>query len=209
VEHVDTSSGALGNSVRRALDALIPIIVDVPADDRTRGKWLARLWLAIEEDGVDYLSPVADRWGEICGSEALVKRWSDELCPTLRTCWSDPRPGNYFRGTTACLSCLLAAGRHQELLDLLELECRASWYDRRYGVQALLAMGKKTEAIQYAEASRGLNQPDSAIDLACEEILISSGMHEEAYARYGLGAPTGAGGRGQACKLATSTGPLC
>lgn len=191
LEHVDTSSGALGNAVGKVLDALIPLIVDAPADDRTRGKWLERLWLAIEEDGVEYLGPVGDRWGEICGSEALVNRWAEELCPTLRTCWSDPRPGNYFRGETPCLSCLLAAGRHQELLDLLELSRHAMWHDRRYGVQALLAMGKKAEAIQYAEASRGLNQPDSAIDRACEDILSSSGMHEEAYRRYGLGAATG------------------
>ena len=45
--------------------------------------------------------------------------------------------------------------------------------------------------VQYAEASRGLNQPDSVIDRACEEILISSGLHEEAYQRYGLSAAVG------------------
>jgi hypothetical protein len=52
-------------------------------------------------------------------------------------------------------------------------------------------MGRKAEAVQYAEASRGLNQPDSVIDQACEEILISSGLHEEAYRRYGLSAAVG------------------
>jgi len=52
-------------------------------------------------------------------------------------------------------------------------------------------MGKKSEALKYAEASRGLNQPDSAIDQACEEILISSGLHDEAYRRYGLSAAKG------------------
>ena len=192
VEHVDTSSGALGNAVWRALDALIPIIIDAPADERTRARWLERLWLAVEEDGVEYLSPVTDRWGEICGSEALVNRWAEDLCPTLRACWSDDRPGSYFRGSTACLSCLLAAGRDQEVLDLLELPRHAFWPYRRYGIQALLAMGRKAEAIQYAEASRGLNTPDAAIDQVCEEILISSGLHEEAYRRYGLGAATGA-----------------
>jgi hypothetical protein len=36
-----------------------------------------------------------------------------------------------------------------------------------------------------------LNQPDSVIDQACEEILISSGLHEEAYQRYGLSAAVG------------------
>ena len=43
LEHIDTSSGALGSAVYKALDALIPIIVKAPADDKTRGKWLARL----------------------------------------------------------------------------------------------------------------------------------------------------------------------
>ncbi len=52
-------------------------------------------------------------------------------------------------------------------------------------------MGKKSEALQYAEASRGLNQPDSTIDKACEEILISSGLNDEAYRRYGLRAAQG------------------
>ena len=52
-------------------------------------------------------------------------------------------------------------------------------------------MGRKAEAVQYAEASRGLNQPDSVIDQACEQILISSGLHDEAYRRYGLSAAVG------------------
>ncbi len=191
LEHVDSSSGALGSAVYKALDALIPVIVKVPTDEKTRNKWLDRLWQAMEDDGVDYLSPVGDRWGEICGSAKVAGQWVDELVATLRACWSDPNPGHYFHGATACLSCLLVAGRYQELLDLLELARYPSWYYRRYGVEALLAMGRKAEAVQYAEASRGLNQPDSVIDQACEEILISSGLHEEAYQRYGLSAAVG------------------
>ncbi|MBA1446017.1 MAG: hypothetical protein M3H12_13420 [Chromatiales bacterium] len=191
LEHIDTSSGALGSAVYKTLDALIPIIVKAPADENTRNKWLDRLWQAMEDDGVDYLSPIGDRWGEICGSVEVAGRWADDLVSTLRSCWTDPNPGNYFHGTTACLSCLLVAGRHQELLELLELDRYPMWHYRRYGVEALLALGKKAEAIQYAEASRGLNQPDIVIDQACEEILISSGLHEEAYQRYGLSAAVG------------------
>ncbi|MES9897180.1 MAG: hypothetical protein ABW141_20065, partial [Candidatus Thiodiazotropha endolucinida] len=191
LQHVDSSSGALGSAVNKALDALIPILIKAPADEITRNKWLDRLWQAMEDDGVDYLSPVGDRWGEICGSMEVAGRWADDLVSTLRSCWTDPNPGNYFHGTTACLSCLLVSGRHQELLELLELDRHPMWHYRRYGVEALLAGGKKAEAIQYAEASRGLNQPDSVIDQACEEILISSGLHEEAYQRYGLSAALG------------------
>ena len=191
LQHVDSSSGALGSAVNNALDALIPIIVKAPADEKTRNKWLDRLWQAMEDDGVDYLGPVGDRWGEICSSVEVAGRWADNLVSTLRSCWTDPNPGNYFHGTTACLSCLLVVGRHQELLDLLELDRHPMWHYRRYGVEALLALGKKAEAIQYAEASRGLNQPNTVIDQACEEILISSGLHEEAYQRYGLSAAVG------------------
>jgi tetratricopeptide (TPR) repeat protein len=191
LERVDSSSGVLGSAVYKTLDALIPIIVKAPADENTRNKWLDRLWQAMEDDGVDYLSPVGDQWGEICGSAEVAGRWADDLVPMLRSCWSDPNPGSYFHGATACLSCLLVSGRHQELLELLELDRHPMWHYRRYGVEALLALGKKAKAIQYTEASRGLNQPDPAIDQACEEILISSGLYAEAYQRYGLSAAVG------------------
>jgi len=191
VEHVDSSSGALGSAVNKTLDDLIPLIINAPADAKTRNKWLERLWQAMEDDGVDYLGPVGDRWGELCGSMETANQWAEELIPTLKSCWTDPNPGNYFHGTTACLSCLLVAGRYRDLLDLLALDRKPFWHYRRYGVEALLAMGKKSEALKYAEASRGLNQPDSPIDQACEEILISSGLHNEAYQRYGLSSARG------------------
>ena len=191
LEHVDSSSGALGSAVNKTLDQLLPVIINAPADAKTRHKWLERLWQAMEDDSVDYLAPVGDRWGEVCGSVETANQWAEELMPTLRSCWADPNPGNYFHGATACLSCLLVAERFQDLLDLLALDRKPFWHYRRYGVEALLSMGKKSEALQYAEASRGLNQPDSAIDQACEEILTSSGLHDEAYRRYGLRAAQG------------------
>ena len=177
---------ALGSAVNKTLDQLLLVIINAPADANTRQKWLERLWQAMEDDGVDYLGPVGDRWGDVCGSVEAANQWAEELMPTLRACWTDPNPGNYFHGATACLSCLLMAGRYEEMLDLLALDRKPFWHYRRYGVEALLAMGKKSEALRYAEASRGLNQPDSTIDQVCEEILISSGLHDEAYRRYGL-----------------------
>ena len=188
LEHIDSSSGALGSAVNKALDSLIPVIVMAPVDKKTRDKWLERLWQAMADDGVDYLSPIGERWGELCGSADVAGKWADDLASTLRACWTDTNPGNYFHGATACLSCLLVAGRYQELLNLLALDRHPMWHYRRYGVEALLALGKKAEAVRFAEASRGLNEPDSAIDQACEGILISSGLHEEAYQRYGLSA---------------------
>ncbi len=52
----------------------------------------------------------------------------------------------------------------------------------------MVALGRKAEAIRYAEASRGLNEPDSHISELCEEILLSSGLADEAYQRYAIAA---------------------
>ena len=148
LQYVETSSGALGKAVYKALESLTPILIDAPADDATRGKWLERLWRAMEEEGVEYIRPVGDRWGDICGSADVAGGWADDLVYTVRFCWTDPNSGNYFHGTTACLSCLLVAGRYQELLDLLNLQ-RPMWHYRHYGVEALVAMGKKAEAVKF------------------------------------------------------------
>ena len=52
-------------------------------------------------------------------------------------------------------------------------------------------MGKKAEAIRYAEESRGLNDPGWQIAQACEALLLSSGLTDEAYRRYALEANQG------------------
>jgi len=46
---------ALAAPVNWAQEELLPIAIAAPADRKTRDGWLARLWLAIEDDGVDYL----------------------------------------------------------------------------------------------------------------------------------------------------------
>jgi hypothetical protein len=81
---------------------------------------------------------------------------------------------------------LYAAGRHEDLLNLLDLAPYKFWHDRQWGVRALVAQGKTTAAIRYAEDTRGLNQPDGRISMACEEILLSGGLWHEAYDRYAL-----------------------
>ncbi len=84
-----------------------------------------------------------------------------------------------------CLSCLLHAGRYQELLDLVAVAPHM-WHYRQWGVKALVSMGKRAEALHYAESFQGLNNSPSAIAAACESILIESGMADEAYRRYAI-----------------------
>jgi len=106
--------------------------------------------------------------------------------------WSpDPERRGFFHGTPACLSALLRAGRHEEILSLIEKAPFVFWHDRQWGVRALAALGRTDEAIHYAEASRGLNDSPVGIARACEEILLASGRVEEAYRRYALGATRG------------------
>lgn len=185
-EQIDTSSGALGGAENWALGELIPVIATAPADVKTRDRWLDRLWQAIQDDGVSYLWLVEERWNDLCASAEVASRWADEILPLLRRVWSEARPGDFVSGTDLCLYSLLAAGRHQELLDVLALKERPIWPWRRYGIRALRVQGQLDEALAYAEASRGLNIPNTAVDAECEEILLEAGRRAEAYARYAL-----------------------
>jgi hypothetical protein len=119
LQDIDTSSGALGTAVARTLEQLIPILVDAPADHATRAGWLERLFEAVQEDGVQYLTPVEERWGEIAQYSDLINAYADRLLPLLHRAWADHTQFSYVTGTAICLSCLLEAGRYPELQDLL------------------------------------------------------------------------------------------
>ena len=187
LEHVDSSSGAIGTAVNKAIDALVPVIVKAPADDDLRDKWLERLWDAFQEDDMPYIETLADFWGDLCVSPERASQWADQLMPPVRMSWGpNPELRGYYKGTTACLSALFKAGREEELLALLDLAPYKSWYERKWGVKALISIGKKAEALRYAEVSRGFNDSPVAIAQACEEILLSSGMTDEAYNRYAI-----------------------
>ena len=66
LEHVDSSSGAIGTAVHNAVHALVPILSEAPADDATRDGWLARLWQAYLDDQVPYIEVLAEFWGDLC-----------------------------------------------------------------------------------------------------------------------------------------------
>src|SRR5262249_14283066 len=122
LEHVDSSSGAIGTAVNRAIEALVPIVAQAPARDNLRDKWLERLWCAIEDDAMSYIELLPDHWGELCVTSERASRWADRLVEVVQLIWSPDLPrGGHFKGTAACLSALYAAGRHEDLLNLLDL----------------------------------------------------------------------------------------
>jgi hypothetical protein len=192
LEHVDSSSGAIGTAVNHAIEELVAVIAGAPADAKTREGWLERLWDAHANDAIPYIERLGDFWGELCVSPEIASAWADRLAPIVEMALSpDPQRHGFFHGTTACLSALFRAGRHAGILALLEKDRVPFWPYREWGVRAMAALGRPDEAIAYAEASRGINTSPIAIAAACEEVLLASGRVEEAYRRYALKAARG------------------
>jgi len=123
--------------------------------------------------------------GELCASKEVANTCAGRLVAITRLALSPEKSlRGYFHGTSACLSALYRAERYTEIVDLLQGD--NIWPYKRWAVKALAAMGKNSEAIQYAESCRGPWTHDAEVDSVCEEILRGSGLVEEAYERYGL-----------------------
>lgn len=187
LEQVDSSSGAIGTAVNKAIDTLAPIIVKADVAIKVRQRWLDRLWSAFQDDEIPYLETLGDYWDELCVTQELASSWADILLPCVEQTWRPSESGHgFFKGTSICLASLYAAGRFEELLALIDKAPYKLWHYQQWGVKALTAKGRKAEAIRYAENARGRNEPGWLIAQTCEAILLSSGMHDEAYRRYAL-----------------------
>ena len=191
---IDTSSGALGGAARRTLQDLVPLLIAAPADQPTRAKWLERLRTAIVEDGVDYLAPISERFGEIAVWHDLMISHAERDLDLVREAWADHARFSLVPTTMLTLSCLLEAGEYDRLRALLALRATRLWAYDRYGAEALLRQGRETEALAEAVAlletkREGWDHCD--ICRFCETILIRQGRTEEAYRRFGLPAAAG------------------
>jgi hypothetical protein len=171
------------------IDLLVPMIAKAPAEDRHRDKWLERMWDAIQQDEMPFIDLLMEHWGELCAIKERASLWADKLIPGVRLLLnSDKKLTGFFAGTPACLASLYKAERFGELVDLLELDTCRFWHYRKWGVKALVALSRKADAVHYADETRGLNHESPEISQACEEILLSDGMVEEAYSRYAIDA---------------------
>jgi hypothetical protein len=192
LEDIDTSTGALGGVIHRTLAELIPILISAPADVKTRGAWLERLFQAVMDDGVQYLAPVEDRWGEIAVYPELMAEYAERLRSLIRRVWVDEPPRGHVIGTAICLSCLLEAGRYGDLIELLACAPMKWWHWHRFGAEALGRQGAWDAAITYADGCRApQGYDDRQIDRYCEDVLIKCGRTNDAYHRYGLKTATG------------------
>jgi hypothetical protein len=74
----------IGTAVNNAVDALVLIIAEAPADVDLRRKWLDRLWQAIEDDDIPYIELLPSPWGTLCQSPELAAQWADDLMTPVR-----------------------------------------------------------------------------------------------------------------------------
>ncbi len=188
LEHVDSSSGAMGSAVNRVITTLVPLIAQADVEPSLRQRWLDRLFEALQEDRMPYIESLGDNWGELCSTPTIASSWADRLLPLTAHVLGPDGQGAHFVGTTACLSALYAARRYDELIALVDSARLTIWWYRRWAIDALVALGRTAEALRYAEASRRPNAPEGAIAQACEAILLASGMKDEAYRRYAIAA---------------------
>ncbi len=190
VREVDSSSGALGNAANRAVEALVPFIAAAPVTEAVRSKWLERLFEAIQEDDPPYIESLGDHWGELCATPELASCWADDLMPTLRRALEERKRGVFawFPGTGSCYSALFKAGRHDELLGLLELNPHPIWQDLVWGGRVLAARGRVDDAIAYVKARTGINTSHAALARFAEELLLQAGRRAEAYREYAVAA---------------------
>ncbi len=188
IEHVDGSSGAIGAAVNRAISELVHVIAAAPAPSALREAWLERLWEAFGDDGMGYLDELGNLFGELCTTDEHANAWADRLSQFVRSAYSLPCDGYRFvKGVDACLSVLFKAQRFDEVRAILDLTGSNFWPYHKWGFKALVAEGKRDEALRYAESRRGIND-GFAIDRACEELLLNSELVDEAYNRYALSA---------------------
>ena len=141
-----------------------------------------------------YLRPAEERWGEIAHYPDLINKYADRLIEMVRRAWSDHQSFQYVTGTSICLSCLLEAGRYDELQVLLATRRTKFWSWHRFGAEALVRQGLWEGAIAFAEGVRDTSNSrfeDNSIDLFCEDLLMQHGRTDEAYRKYGLRATRG------------------
>jgi hypothetical protein len=86
------------------------------------------------------------------------------------------------------------AGRHDELLALLDDRKTRLWLEKKLAAEALLGQGREAGALAHASALLdGEQQPRGGHEIAgfCEAILVRQSKADEAYRRFGL--PSAAG----------------
>jgi hypothetical protein len=167
---------------------VVPIIAAASVPERTRSKWVERLFNALHEDDPPYIESLGDHWGDLCATAGIASRWADDLLPLVQHVAADHRRGvfAFSKGTSACYSALFKARRHEEILGLLDLDEHPIWPYLTWAGRVLVARGQVDEAIAYMQRRSGINVPLHALARFAEDALLGVGRRADAYTRYAI-----------------------
>lgn len=190
LEQVDGSSGALGSAARAAVDALVPVIAQAPADGAVREKWLEQLFEAIQNDDPPYLELLDERWGDLCATPEAASLWADRLMDLVQHVYAARRRGQhaFTRAESACYSALFAAGRHDEMIALIGTDPRPMWHDLLWVGRCKVARGEIDGAIEFMTKAVNAWTPMAGLARFAEGVLLQAGRRTEAYEKYALDA---------------------
>ncbi len=185
---IDSSSGALGNATFATVQELAPLISQAPVSTKVRQQWLDRLFEAIQEDDPPYIESLGDHWGDLCATRELASAWADQLLPTLKNVLRERKRGThaFFSGTTLCYSALFKADRHDQILELLNMDSHPIWPYLVWGAKVLATRGQIDEAIAYLRERAGSTTSETSIARFAEVELLKAGRRAEAFNQYAL-----------------------
>ena len=188
LEQVDSSSGALGSAARAAVDALVPVIAQAPADGAMREKWLEQLFEAIQNDDPPYLELLDERWGDLCATPEVASRWADRVMDLVQQVHAARRRGQhaYTRAESVCYSAMFAAGRHDELIELIGGDPRPMWHDLLWVGRGKVARGEIDGAIEFMTNAVNAWTPMAGLARFAEGVLLQAGRRVEAYEKYAI-----------------------
>ena len=89
-------------------------------------------------------------------------------------------------GTTRGYSAVLKADRHDQILELLDMDLRPIWQYLVWGARVLAARGQVDEAIAYLREREGTTTSETHIARFAEEELLKVGRRAEAFNQYAL-----------------------
>lgn len=188
LEQVDSSSGALGSAARAAVDALVPVIAQAPADGAMREKWLEQLFEAIQNDDPPYLDLIDERWGDLCATPEVASRWTDRVMDLVQQVHAARRRGRhaFTRAESVCYSAMFAAGRHDELIALIGSDPRPMWHDLLWVGRCKVARGEIDGAIEFMTNAVNAWTPMAGLAHFAEGVLLQAGRRVEAYEKYAI-----------------------
>jgi hypothetical protein len=95
LEHVDSSSGAMGTAVYQAVSVLAEIIGDAPLETSQRARLLDRSWEALQDDRMGYLDASKISGDAVVDLLKLRRFGRTALSTSSGVIWSAGRAGTF------------------------------------------------------------------------------------------------------------------